>query len=529
MDIDVMKSYLISLGFDLKQNEFDKAHKTLEVVDKQITGYATGWAKTFVAAGATIVGVYSAITAATIGLVDHVADADLNYQLFALRMYTSIEAARKMKIATDALGYSLEDIVWNKELHGRFDQLVADQARLQKHLGPDFEANMKRIRDIRFEFTRFKVEAQYLAMGFVSQLFKGFGTDAEHFVAKLRSFSDWVIRELPNIVSTLTGTLKPILDDIGISAHMIWEELKKATSWLIQFVGVLSGDTELQKGAVTFENIAAAIRHAVTDTSTFVEEIGMLIDSMLALSKLAGPGGPAIHAEAYEQWKKDMAGHRDSIQRLAANDPTSMRQILERPEAQGSAMLGPLAKFAPSLSQHAKAASSLADQARVLAMQVSKKTGIPANLIWEQWAHETGGFKNRGAQDLNNLAGIKDQGGMGYRSFGSLDDFANYYSSLLTSSRYTSKGVLQSMTAEDFAGALKGGGYYEDSYQNYVKGMKGFQSAYAKGGDVSIHVEVKVDKPHATEHDIANAVADKLDDKYGKNVQQNIMQLSPAY
>jgi mannosyl-glycoprotein endo-beta-N-acetylglucosaminidase len=110
-------------------------------------------------------------------------------------------------------------------------------------------------------------------------------------------------------------------------------------------------------------------------------------------------------------------------------------------------------------------------EARRLADRVSKQTGIPADIIWSQWAHETGGFTNRGALDLNNLAGINVPGGKGkdYRKFGTLDNFADYYASLLQR-KYPD--ALNARSVEDFAGALKAGGYYGDTQQNYAQGMR---------------------------------------------------------
>ena len=62
---------------------------------------------------------------------------------------------------------------------------------------------------------------------------------------------------------------------------------------------------------------------------------------------------------------------------------------------------------------------------------MSKKTGIPADLVYGRWWFETGGFTNRGFTDLHNLSGIKNPGGKGYRDFRNLEDFANYESGQL--------------------------------------------------------------------------------------------------
>lgn len=117
---------------------------------------------------------------------------------------------------------------------------------------------------------------------------------------------------------------------------------------------------------------------------------------------------------------------------------------------------------------------SLATRARLIAEQVSKQTGVSADLIYAAFAHETGNFTNRGSRELNNLAGINVPGGHGqdYQKFDSLQAFGNRYAQLLNSPRYA--GVKNAKNADEYAAALKAGGYYSDSESNYANGMKHF-------------------------------------------------------
>lgn len=147
----------------------------------------------------------------------------------------------------------------------------------------------------------------------------------------------------------------------------------------------------------------------------------------------------------------------------------------KNPNARLSSILRPFGRLDTS-------GGSIADQARVLAQQVSKQTNIPADLIFAQWQHETGNFTNNGAKSLNNLAGINVPGGHGkdYRKFASLQDFANTYSQLIQSKYPAAMGA---QTAEQLAQALKAGGYFTDSETNYAGGINRFltqdHSSYA--------------------------------------------------
>jgi hypothetical protein len=134
------------------------------------------------------------------------------------------------------------------------------------------------------------------------------------------------------------------------------------------------------------------------------------------------------------------------------------------------------------------------DPRKAQAERVSAKTGIPADIIYAQWEHETNNFTNRGAKDLNNLAGVNVPGGKGqdYRKFKSLDEFGDYYAYMMRPGGYY-PDASKAKTAADFAAALKHGKgglqYYkgpEDAYatnmQRYLNGIGGASGAVAAAG-----------------------------------------------
>jgi len=128
-------------------------------------------------------------------------------------------------------------------------------------------------------------------------------------------------------------------------------------------------------------------------------------------------------------------------------------------------------------------APSLSDRAHAIAKQIAAQTGISEDVLFATFAHETGNFSNRGAQSLNNFAGINVPGGKGedYRSFGSDQEFADYYASLMKS---LYPGALGAQSPDALAHALKNGvggrQYYSDSEANYAQGIRNHMgSSYA--------------------------------------------------
>ena len=128
---------------------------------------------------------------------------------------------------------------------------------------------------------------------------------------------------------------------------------------------------------------------------------------------------------------------------------------------------------APTANREFAPGGSMAAQARYYAQQASNQTGIPADLIFAQWQHETGGFTNRGATKLNNFAGINNPGGNGedYKSYSSLGDFTADYVNQL---KRNFTGTLGASNVDAFVAGLHNGrlgSYFHGSPNAYASAM----------------------------------------------------------
>ena len=268
---NVLSSYLVSLGFRVEDNELKKFDLALKHAGDTATRYTTGVAQQFLKWQTGIVGAFAAVGLATIGLADKVADADLEYKIFATRMFLGVDAARRLKIATDALGYSLDDIAWNPELHRRFEKLQEDQKTLGAQLGPHYEQTMERIRDMRFELTRMQVAMQYVAMNVVQKLFGALG--GNNVLERVQGWADWVIQHAPQISDWIVQHLVPVLKDAWRVMEDVWRVTEKLAGAFLRLVGAISGDDSLRDGTLNFDNFGKAIDH----TADFLVK---LIDSV---------------------------------------------------------------------------------------------------------------------------------------------------------------------------------------------------------------------------------------------------------
>lgn len=239
---NIIEEYLVKLGFAPADNVgFSRFQRTLQDVASLVDNKYLGMAKSVFQFQLGVTSALASVGLAAVGIADKTAMADQQYRLLALHMYTSLPVARELKVALDALGQPLENVMWDPELAGRFHQLVKDQQTMTQQLGPDFENQMLKIRDVRFEFSRFGVEIQYLTMLVVEDLAKAFGTSIDGLLEKMRHFNDWLISNMPQIAAWITAKLVPVLKEVWQVLEDTWMLLRAIGDQLkgINWVGVV--------------------------------------------------------------------------------------------------------------------------------------------------------------------------------------------------------------------------------------------------------------------------------------------------
>ena len=297
MDSGIFDEYLVRVGFDSDPAGYAKFKATLadasatvsRHTDKIVNGLfgvqnalkVINYA--FFAQNA-IVGGFAAIDGGILSLAEHVADADLGFQLYATRMHMTAGAAKSLKVATDALGYSLDEIAWNSELLHRFEALEVLQSTLSKQMDPDFEKNMQGIRDLGFELTKLRVEGEYIASNVVSQLFKGL--DGEGALKKLENVNNWITSHLPEITQFFTQHLIPIFKDGEAVIGDTVSVLKDLALVFTNVVGAIFFDPSIESSTFSMERFATAIDHVANGLAGFVGFISSTEKVLLNLATI---------------------------------------------------------------------------------------------------------------------------------------------------------------------------------------------------------------------------------------------------
>lgn len=225
---DVIKSYLVSLGFDVDMSTYDKFNKALLSAEQKVEKHTEGLSKSFIKSGAVVTSALASIGFATIGLLDKIANADLEYKKFAMHMFMAKDAAKQMKIATDALGESLDDIAWMPELRSRYFDLMRQEKSMETP--KDADRQLKALRDIQFEFTRMKVEMVYGMQWIGYHLYKYLEGPLKNVKESLAKMNDWIQIHMPDWSAKIAEGLAFVMNIIGSFIRLVgnvWDGLVK--------------------------------------------------------------------------------------------------------------------------------------------------------------------------------------------------------------------------------------------------------------------------------------------------------------
>lgn len=281
MATSFVDEYLVKLGASVDQSGMQNFFNALKAASIATELSAATIAGALFKAQTEIVGGFLAIGGAVVGTIDKVAMADQSYRLLALNMHISKQAARELQVSMDALDASLGQMTWDPELRKRAQQLIGDQRAMAPD--GDFDAQMRKIRDIRFEFTRMEVEGQYLAMNVVSTFMQSLGLGPDALLEKLQRFNDWVTHNLPVISATIVKEFMPVWMDVKDVALTTGVALEAVGTAFTNVVGLLSGDHSIEGSTFSLKKFGDALVHIANGFAELAKFVAYLEESVAHL------------------------------------------------------------------------------------------------------------------------------------------------------------------------------------------------------------------------------------------------------
>lgn len=305
MSENVLESYLVKLGFSTDGPSLRQFNQALAQaqgsVGKSVASSVVALAKLDEAVITTFASVVSGIVA----VADKTAMSDQQFRLMGERMMLTTNNARALQTSLDILGVSLDEAVYDPELNHRLNQMVGHFQKLEQVLGPDFEQNMKGIRNFRTLFKEFGKDVEALGAASISDLYTKLGLGNEGGLQqKLEKLEDWFFTNIPQMADKVSTYLTPVLRDGEEVLAVFAKDAGVAGAAFTTIIGALSGDEGIQGATFDLDKFGRALIH-IADAAT---------EFSLAVSTAFRVVGHAVMTNVYgaeQLWaaiKGDMAG-----------------------------------------------------------------------------------------------------------------------------------------------------------------------------------------------------------------------------
>jgi hypothetical protein len=238
---DVIKSYLISLGYQVDSTAYNKFLESLKRTEATVVKHSGVIGGAFVKAGIAYATAIGTIATTTGMLVKSIAETDLGYQKTALSLHMAKDAAKQYSIALKVLDQPPEMIAWMPELRKQYMALRQDAVQME--LPKEFEKNAKQVRSLIFEFTRLKQESIYSLQWIGFSIMKHLAGPLDRAKFTFKEFNNHLIQNLPQIGSHIGTVIFGIgkifynlgrsIKTIGSSAMALWDALTPSSKFLI--------------------------------------------------------------------------------------------------------------------------------------------------------------------------------------------------------------------------------------------------------------------------------------------------------
>jgi len=200
--IDILKEYLVSLGFQVDNPSLDTARRAMGAAESSVSQFSSTSLKSFAKAGAAVV-TFVAVANVAIGkFIAELGKADLQNEMFARKMWMSEEAARAYRSSIDALGVSLQDLYLSPELLKRYTELRKEANQIAVPT-KEYDQQMKAVRDVTFEFQRLKLEGTYALQWIGYYLTKYLAKPMAEFKAWLQEMNNTAQKKMPEWTSKI--------------------------------------------------------------------------------------------------------------------------------------------------------------------------------------------------------------------------------------------------------------------------------------------------------------------------------------
>ena len=295
---DTIKDYLVGLGFAVNQGQFNKMMGQLKKFEGGAESTTAAVTKGMLGGATAIIGFIAAVNKGIADMLIGLANADMETQKFARRMWMSYDAAKSLQGVLGAMGEdmsSLGDIAMNAELRQKFFALRAQAESMTP--GGDYKAEMEKIRGITFEFMRLKLNVTYITQWDGYYLMKYLDGPLKSIKTTFKDFNDKIQKNMPEISKKIAWFLS-VFTRLGIALFGIFKGVFDLINRL---------PTKVKTAGAAIAAVGLAMLNPFTMTIAAIAAVLLLLDDYNTYQR----GGKSLFEDTWkglDPAKKGFAG-----------------------------------------------------------------------------------------------------------------------------------------------------------------------------------------------------------------------------
>jgi hypothetical protein len=241
MNYNIIKSYMVKLGYDVSIPEADMFKSSLSQAAQVVGIFRKSSVMDFALVGAAVTAMASIAVGALYKYTIGVAKVDMQNQLLAAQMWMNVESATAFKNSLDALGASVNDLYLSPELMQKYIALRQEAGDITPPGG--YENAMKGVRDLTFEWSRFQLEMSYGSYWIGYYLTKYIQGPLGGINLSFKGINDWIQNNMSRwsakIASVLADVYK-LLNAGALSIKTMYDYLIKLSPAAAAFLAVFA-------------------------------------------------------------------------------------------------------------------------------------------------------------------------------------------------------------------------------------------------------------------------------------------------
>lgn len=412
--IDVIKEYLVSVGFGVDNKSVDKAKAQMNDMEKHLGKFADTSAGKFASLSVAMVTFYETFTLAIGKFAVGVAQADRQVELLARRFYTTEANARSLSATMKAMGLTsmeqLKDVALNPEMRGQFMEMRGLARSLES---PESQKGLQYIREVNFEFQKLGVRIEY----FKQQVVSAFATSIKPAIEAFKKDFEPMMKDFQKNGAKYANAIGKFLGNIAQMGIHITEVFGKT----FEFIKNLP-DTIKQIGQASIA-LFVILTTKLGWIFFTLQSIFLMIDDFMVYLK----GGKSYYSDAY-----DVLTGKVGLGDVVAKQENSLGRAFRNYQEAGGGL--------PGIGNAIKGAWNYREQPRVYegarghegkfgfsnGMYISKPVQDFLRAISPLLSSNytvTSGWENRGGAEKGHKSGLKYDVGLAGKSFNERLDY----------------------------------------------------------------------------------------------------------